>query len=296
MNCVYIVTLRKRLNNKTPPYYYVGYKSNCSYEDGVLYDKSGKPYYGSSKSEEYHEMVKTEDPFVEILFEGKTASECIEYETWAQRENDVAANPEYFNKMINGSDNFCDPAYATYKHTETGKICRLRRDHPSVLNGDYVGVTRGCSIDEAGRKARSDALLGDKNYFYGKTHTQETKDAISRKNKGHKRWEKRSPEDREKTLAIFRQKKSAEHRKKIGRKGLVMLRNSITGETVRVSKSEASKLGKEWACPNKGKVMLKNIETMECVSVPREEKHLYDPEIWMNPKRVKKVLNESNKR
>jgi len=98
---------------------------------------------------------------------------------------------------------------------------------------------------ESAKKARSAALKkemkGKGNNFYGRRHTEETKRKISEKRK----LKKTSDETRAKMSATRKGvPKSEEHKRKIGRKGLVAIRNIHTGEHKRVS-------GEEWECLGK---------------------------------------------
>lgn len=101
------------------------------------------------------------------------------------------------------------------------------------------------------RKAHSEALKismkGANNHFYGKRHTEETKRKISEANKGNSR----SPEQIQAFVDnVARKPKSKEHRAKIGRKGLVMLKNVNTGESVRVDKETANSYNRNiWKNP-----------------------------------------------
>jgi hypothetical protein len=104
---------------------------------------------------------------------------------------------------------------------------------------------------KAAHTAEMRTHVGAKNNFYGKKHTQETKDLLSKKALSRESpWEKRSEESKQKYLAAVSKPKSLEHRAKIGRRGLIMLKNKLTLETIRVA---------------------------------REEKPKYDPEIWVSP-------------
>jgi hypothetical protein len=104
---------------------------------------------------------------------------------------------------------------------------------------------------DSAKKAHSEVLkesmLGEGNHFYGKTHSNETKAKISKANKGRKK----SKEEIDNWVKkVAKKPKSTEHKKKIGRKGMLMLKNINTNECIRILKSE-----------------LKN----------------YDPTLWINP-------------
>ena len=92
---------------------------------------------------------------------------------------------------------------------------------------------------------------GDKNHFFGKKHSEETKRVISEKAKsrGSAAWDARSDESKLRFIAAASAKKTKEHRAKIGRPGLKMLQNIYTGEIVRVPKDFIE--GDEWVNPRK---------------------------------------------
>lgn len=107
---------------------------------------------------------------------------------------------------------------------------------------------------ENARNAHSNAMketmIGEGNHFYGRTHTEETKKKIGDKNRNRK---KSADEIENWVEKVAKKKKSAEHRRKIARKGMVML---------------------------------KNIHTGECVRIPIEERQNYDGTIWMIPSAI----------
>lgn len=235
MHYVYKVIFHKRLEDKTPPYYYIGSKSNASYNDGVLYDSRGNEYYGSSTWENYHDMVKESQCSVEVIKVFDSYTDALNYESEIQADLDVVSDPEYFNLAIATINNFTDPNYATYKHIITGKTVRLPRNHKLVEEGIYVGVTKGVVLTEAERKSRGRS--GADNAFYGKTHSDEVRARISKANKGRPASEatKKAVSARHKGVP-----KSKAHRDKISRKGLMMLKNINTEETIRIPIVERS--------------------------------------------------------
>lgn len=100
----------------------------------------------------------------------------------------------------------------------------------------------------------SKTSIGANNNFFGKRHTNDTKAKIS---ESVRNWYKEVGKSKD-SIAVWvekvaRKPKSKEHRKKIGRKGFVMLKNSDTGECVRVLKSDVSNYDPDiWKNPNIG--------------------------------------------
>jgi hypothetical protein len=250
MNYVYRIIFNKRKSQGIMPYLYIGSKSNAIYENGVILTNRGIPYYGSSSYKSYSEIVAEDDITVEIIKEFDIYTDALNFESMLQKSLDVVADPRYFNLCIATINNYTDPNYATYKHVETGKIVRLPRNHPMVISEQYVGVSRGIKLSDDDRKKRG--RTGELNPFYGKHHTDEVKQIISEANSGRK-----ISDDRRLWFIenVANQKKSPEHRAKIGRKGLIMLKNKDTGEVIRI---------------------------------PREDKETYDDTIWTNPYKLSK--------
>ena len=314
MNIVYKVIFTQRIANNIKPYYYIGSKSNCIIKDGLIYDKDNKVYFGSSHYDEYDKIVKTDKCIVEILYIADTYSEALLFERDIQIENDVVASTEYFNLSIATINNFTDPEYATYKHIHEGKIVRLKRDHPLVKNGIYVGVTK-CKILSSDECIKC-GLSGSDNAFFGKHHTVESKTKISESKTGKSlsNTTKQKMSDSRKGV-----KKTDEHKAKLGRKNLIMLKNINTGECIRINKIDKPLYDESiWMNPytvkcktenvtfkhsddtkskigRKGFIMLKNINTGENIRISKDDSSKYDKDIWMNPATVKKILKERNK-
>lgn len=249
MHIVYKLIFENRKRNNIAPYYYIGSKSNCSITDGVIYDKRSKEYFGSSKYKKYKNIIDEEkDNITLVIYEQSNDYNYILKKEAEYQENENAViSPEYFNLSIaNTKSNFTNPEYATYKHhLIEDKIIRLPRNHELVLNGTYVGVSKGTILSQEERKKRGRS--GENNPFYGKKHSDKTKQIISETNSGREISEERKQWFLEN---VAKMKKTPEHKKRIGRKGLVMLMNRITGEYIRIDKESSLKLDKElWYKP-----------------------------------------------
>ena len=314
MNVIYKIIFIDRLKSNIKPYYYIGSKTNCSIINGKIIDSVGNEYYGSSKYKNYKEITKIEKIEINILFQ----SDDISYKDLLLLEkeyhilNDVVTSTEYFNLNIATINNYSDPEYGTYKHIETNKYVRLKRDHPLVLNGTYVGATKNSKHTKETLNKMSVSNSGDKNGFYGKTHSDETKDKIRLKVSG----KKHSEESKRKMSASGKGKpKSEEHKSKLGRKGYIMLKNINTSESIRILKEDKDKYDSNiWMNPykikciqekyirgtptletkskigRKGYIVLKNIETLEIIRILKEDKDKYNSNIWMNPRKANKIL------
>jgi len=86
-------------------------------------------------------------------------------------------------------------------------------------------------------EAMKKTMKGEGNHFYGRKHSEETKEKIRQKKLGNK-LSKETKEKMSKTRKGV--PKSSEHKRKIGRKGLIMLKNFDTNEVIRISKLDAA--------------------------------------------------------
>lgn len=168
---VYLVTFhREQLPNK-----YIGSKSNAMIVDGKIMKNRREAYVGSSNCKLFLEAKDTCSYTLEILGSFDDYDEALEAEHNIHVLYDVVASPIFFNKSIARVNNYTNPNYATYRHVETGKTARLPRNHPRVLDGEWVGVTKGHRLTEEHRRNIGNGGRGEKNSFYGRTHTEETK-------------------------------------------------------------------------------------------------------------------------
>lgn len=173
MHIVYLMEFhREELPNK-----YIGSKSNCQVIDNRIYGNRGL-YEGSSRDKGFREAITSNVSYtLHVLGEFETYDLALLNEKNIHIAHDVVASPEYFNKSIATISSFADPEYGTYKHTVTGKTARLRLDHPLVISGEWVGITRGRVLNAEERKSRG--LPGELNPFYGKQHTSENRAMFS---------------------------------------------------------------------------------------------------------------------
>lgn len=141
MHVVYKLIFNDRISNNTKPYYYIGSKSFCKVENGVIYDKNNKPYYGSCKSTLFLNSLSVETNIVaEILYSDENYKNCLEMERIFHIENNVVKSTLFFNQAIATIATYSNPDYMTMMNIETKKICRLHKDE---IDDNWVGVSTG---------------------------------------------------------------------------------------------------------------------------------------------------------
>jgi hypothetical protein len=192
---VYMITFhRDLLPNK-----YIGSKSNAIVVEGkIRKNKKGDEYTGSSNCKLFQEAKTSCKYSLQILGEFDDYEDGLWAEHYSHIRYDVVASPEYFNKSIARVNNYANPEYTTYKHVATGKVARLPRNHHRVLSGEWVGVTKGHKLTEEHRKRIGDGERGERNGFYGKKHTEETKRISGKKIGDAHRGKPKSTEQRRK--------------------------------------------------------------------------------------------------
>lgn len=125
---------------------------------------------------------------------------------------------------------------------------------------------------EKAKQARSQMLSenskGEGNHFYGKTHSDEAKQLIRAARLGTKT----SDATRAKMSAVRKGvPKTMDHRMKIGKAGLVPLKNINTGESVRVARAVLSQYDDAWVNHYTYKLMhAENITCPHCGRVGKE--------------------------
>lgn len=221
----------------------------------------------------------------------------IEYNHQMQRN--VLKSDEYFNLSINSKSSFAKAGYGTFKHSENpSKVIRLPVDDPLVLNGTYVGATKGYKTSDETKKKISEAQTGENNGFYGKTHSDEVKLRIGDMNRGRIKSEETI---KKLSDALKGRKFTEEHKQKIGRKGFYMLTHIDTRENIRIHRDDRHLYDENiWINIYKAKSIncelrtgysnLKNIHTGENLRVDKEDLHKYDRSIWISPQAYAKLI------
>lgn len=263
------------------PYYYIGSKSNCSYDGTNIIDSKGKYYYGSSKKDGFQELIKKEKVIVHVLSTHEDYNECLLMEKNIQEQNDVVADPRYFNRSIAMKNRFHDPGYGTFRHTLTKKFVRLPKEHPRVLSGEYVNANKGYKTYNNGEiekqfldedvpkgwikgRLEKNKRFGEDNHFYGRTHDSK---AIEKMKQSQNEYWENNPEHKETMRRVW-----SETAKK-----------TFTG----VPKTEESNRKRS----RPGLIILKNTHTDEVIRIKKEDKTFYDESVWVNPYSYKMKTN-----
>lgn len=218
-NVVYLITFLNRKIKKEYPFRYIGSKSNAILKNKKIFSRNNKEYRSSSKHKEFLKAINSEKYNVKILYIGKNYHDILKKEKEYHLKFNVVKNEKFFNLAIAMENTFSNPEYGTYKHIDTGNVVRLKRNDEDVINGIYVGVSKGCKNNH--KKPMNN--YGKNNPFYGKKHSEETKKKISLgiKNSFTDIHKKKIGERSKKLFTGI--PKTEEHKKKIGRKGFVML-------------------------------------------------------------------------
>jgi hypothetical protein len=126
-------------------------------------------------------------------------------------------------------------------------MCRIGRGQEErKVNAKYFNKAK-----VARSKLLSASSMGANNHFYGKTHSTEARQIMSKKQSEMRLWERRSDAHEAALLASQKKPKTEEHKSKIGRKGMVMLQNIHTQRIVRVEQDDQQYQTAEWINPKK---------------------------------------------
>lgn len=222
-NLIYRMVFSSRIERGEPPYYYIGSKNNATVNDGKVYGKCSTLYNGSSKYKNWKNICKDEEWLIEVLASDLDPSTLLEAEKEFQLEVSAKTNPEYFNLEYASTNTFTMAGYGTYKHHAMYDKCvRLPIDDPLVLDGTFVGATKGYPMSEENKKRHKARFTGSTHPLYGKKHSDETIRKISEANKISGLGRKHKPESIEKMRKAHKGvPRSEEHCRKLS--GLVML-------------------------------------------------------------------------
>lgn len=253
MHCVYKITFNNRKNINKFPYYYIGSKSNCTYTNGTLYDKNGKPYYGSSHYNGYYDIVKEEidNIITEILYIADNYDDALEHERLLHINNNVVLSDEYFNQQIATISTYSNPLYKTMKNIKNGKVARLLE---CEITDDWKGVSYGKSwynngvinktfnpdsVPDGWIKGRLN-YKGNPNNFYKNGKVEAIKKSVEqRKNNGsyiaHNKGKKGlyiPTEENKKNIREAQQKRASRADYKNGMEGKIFITNGIKNKVI----------------------------------------------------------------
>ena len=255
MNIVYKMSFLQRIKAKTPPYFYIGMKTMCRIENGMIIDRNEKPYWSSTRSSKMIDALEVEKPRVDVLFSSEDSEEVCNREREILFEVDAAHNEMFFN-LTNGTidPTFHSNEYATYRHRDFPNVYkRLRRDDSMVLSGVYVGTTNGLHI----KKHKGHARFGEENSFYGKHHSEKTRKVLSdiakKRSIDYTKMEKMWAARRGRTTSEL-QKQSVRERSR----GKKMLKDPVSGKSEQVLKGSERAIYLEsqgWLNPSKLKML-----------------------------------------
>lgn len=149
MDIIYKIIFKDRVNNMTPPYYYIGSKSNCEVKDGVIFRADGHEYWGSSRYKGY--PFNSDGATVEVLKDMSSVeyADLINEEHVIQKQFNVVESPDYFNLSYATVNSFSEPGYSVYRHkNDPNKIIRLKVNDRLVKSGEYIHINTNIDKDE----------------------------------------------------------------------------------------------------------------------------------------------------
>lgn len=181
----YVVYLTHYKGNLLPPYY-IG----STTENKIL---NGK-YFGSVKSKKwgnnfYSELKNNKELFkVEILSYHNSRKEALEEELKQQIINDVVISKDYFNESFAKVDGYFGHDMSGKNHPQYGK--KMSDEIKEKISKKRLGY----KFSEKAKNKMSESKIGNRNSFFGKKHSEETKKKNSEKMK--RNYELLSEEDK----------------------------------------------------------------------------------------------------
>lgn len=94
MNIVYWFTFTDRVKNKTPPYYYIGSKHDCTFVNGIIFDNRNIEYWSSCEQERFLNAISLQKPDVKILH---VCDNALDEEEFYHKHYDVAKSELFYN-------------------------------------------------------------------------------------------------------------------------------------------------------------------------------------------------------
>lgn len=144
MNIVYKLTNLTKLKSNQPPYFYIGSKTNCKFQNNLIYTSTNKVYKTSSKCIILKNDIENNHEFIyEILYiQDKNDEKSItEYEKIEQLKNSKDDwNLLFYNKSY-ASGKFTTYGYANY-HYGDNKLISLPINHIDVLSKKAIAQNK----------------------------------------------------------------------------------------------------------------------------------------------------------
>lgn len=131
---------------------------------------------------------------VQLLLENECDGLSVfEYESKFLQDNNIAKNPLWLNAHNNTNSKHIHGDVELFCQTEKGKLqwSETRKqyldDNPTAKEALITQLTT-MNKDPINRKEKSINMMGSKNHFFGKTHTKESLDMMSKSLKGRDVW------------------------------------------------------------------------------------------------------------
>ena len=287
---VYEIIFTERKLNNISPHSYIGSKSNAEMLNGKIIDKHGHIYKSSSTCPYFWEAIENEDYECVLLYSTDDFKDMLSMENYIQKERDVVRDINYFNKSYAAESFYASPDHVTVYDTIDKTHLRIHKDVFYLEdNNRYVGTTHGTSVYNDGVRLyylrEDDELIdelklergignakirqtGKLNPFYGKHHTEETKEKIRT---SQKKWKENNKERYNELREIW-----SKNFKEIG------------------SKPKSKEFKQMVSDRHKGTLYIKHIDTGECLEVTTDDyyKIYNDTGVWLTLNMYSKLFSE----